>query len=177
MIHVRMILLAVRYVQNVRHPGGDDTKTTPENKRLQHQWKNKEWGGKNTAGCKGLQILCNPPALAINLLASERASFDAPRSPTSTATPRVSPGTPRAAACGRRGNADCRSGRGRSNGTLDRQTTNNSNEKPTTESLALHAASRATLRPALLSSLQPEHDALPRAYFATSLEALWLRGV
>jgi len=70
-----MILLAVRYVQNVRHPGGDDTKTTPENKRLQHQWKNKEWGGKNAAGCKGLQILCNPPALAINLLVSERASF------------------------------------------------------------------------------------------------------
>ena len=29
-------------------------------------------GGKNAAGCKGLQILCNPPALAINLLASER---------------------------------------------------------------------------------------------------------
>ena len=55
-----MILLAVRYVQNVRHPGGDDTKTTPENKRLQHQWKNKEWGGGNAAGCKGLQILCNP---------------------------------------------------------------------------------------------------------------------
>ena len=66
--YLRMILLAVRYVQNVRHPGGDDTKTTPENKRLQHQWKNKEWGGKNTAGCKGLQILCNPPALAINCL-------------------------------------------------------------------------------------------------------------
>ena len=37
--------------------------------------------------------------------------------------------------------------------------------------------SLVTLRPALLSSLQPEHDASPRVYFATSLEALWLRGV
>ena len=93
-----MILLDVRYVQNVRHPGGDDTKTTPENKRLQHQRKNNAWGEKNAAGCKGLPNLCNPPAPAINLPASERESFDALRSPTSTAKPRVSPGTSRAAA-------------------------------------------------------------------------------
>ena len=38
-------------------------------------------------------------------------------------------------------------------------------------------ASLVTLRPALLSSLQPEHDAPPRVYLATSLEALGLRGV
>ena len=37
--------------------------------------------------------------------------------------------------------------------------------------------SLVTFRPALLSSLQPERDASPRVYFATSLEALWLRGV
>ena len=71
-----MILLAVRYVQNVRHPGGDDTKLLPKISAFNINGKTTHGGKKTPRVAKAFKISATPPP--------QRSIYSLPRGHPST---------------------------------------------------------------------------------------------